>query len=141
MTDKQPLKTTEFAALLGVAERRARMIAGELEALGFNLETAQYGARLIPSGLAAAVRTARTEGRELAELRLDESMRPYLRPDRRDEETDPLDLLIEARAEASILREVVGELYKSLSQGSATYGYQAPANWSFLGIPDPRRGL
>jgi hypothetical protein len=135
------LRSTELAALLGVNERRARQILGELEALGFNLETAQYGARCVPAGLAAAVKLARTEGRELASLRVDDSLRSYLKADRQGAELDPLTLLVEGRAEVAVLREVVGALFQSLSQGSQRLGYKAPQSWAFIGVPDPRRGL
>lgn len=139
-TDK-PLRPPEFAALLGVKERRARLILGELEALGFNLEVAQHGARLIPAGLAGAVRAARARGHELPALRLDEGLAKYLRNDDQDEDLDPLALLIETRGEVAIMREVLGALYKSLASGSMRYGYVAPQNWDFLAVPDPKRGL
>lgn len=67
-------------------------------------------------------------------------MRRYLRPAAAPAD-DQLTDLLELRTEVGILREVLGELHKSLSQGSQRYGYQAPQNWGFLGLPDPRRGL
>lgn len=142
MDDAPALRASELAALLGVAERRSRQLLGELEALGFALETAEYGARRCPAGLAAAVKVARAEGRELASLRLDNSLKPYLRADRRDEaEFDPLTLLVESRAEVAILREVVGELLRALANGSQRLGFVAPTSWGFLGVPEVKRGL
>lgn len=141
MTDTQPLRTAEFASLLGVNERRARQLFGELEALGFNLETGPYGARMIPAGLAGAVRAARARGHELPALRLDESLAKYLRQGDESGDLDPLALLIETRGEVAVLREIIGTLHKSLSSGSTRYGYVAPADWSFLGVPDPKRGM
>ncbi len=139
--DTPPLRAAEFAALLGVNERRARQVLGELESLGFNLEVGPYGARLIPAGLAGAVRAARARGRELGALRLDESLSKYLRNDDQDDDLDVLALLIEARGEQAILREVVGALHRSLASGSMRLGYVAPNSWDFLGVPDPKRGL
>lgn len=136
-----PLRAAEFAAFLGVNERRARQIFGELEGLGFNLEVGTYGSRMIPSGLAGAVHAARARGRELAALRLDESLARYLKADDQDEDLDTLGLLIETRGEVAIMREVIGSLSRSLSSGSTRYGYVAPADWSFLALPDPKRGL
>ncbi len=141
MENAPALRASELAALLGVNERRSRQLLGELEALGFALETGQYGSRLCPAGLAAAVKVARAQGRELASLRLDESLRTYLKPDRLEPELDPLTLLIEGRTEVSIVREVLGELHRSLSGGSQRYGYAAPTSWAFLGVPEVKRGL
>lgn len=139
-TDK-PLRPSEFAAVLGVSERRARQVLGELEALGFDLEITQHGARLIPGGLAGAVRAARARGHELPALRLDEGLSKYLKNDDEGDDLDPLALLIEARGEQAILREVVGALHRSLASGSMRLGYVAPSSWDFLGVPDPKRGM
>lgn len=141
MTDNDFLRPSELAALLRVSERRARQILGELEALGFTLPVAPHGARMIPSGLAGAVRAARARGHELPALRLDESLARYLKNDDQDDDLDVLALLIEARGEQAVLREIIGALHKSLASGSMRLGYVAPADWSFLGVPDPKRGM
>lgn len=141
MTDNDFLRPPEFAALLRVSERRARQVLGKLEALGFNLPVAPHGARMIPGGLAGAVRAARARGHELPALRLDESLAKYLRQGDDGDDLDPLALLIEARGEVAVLREIVGALHRSLSSGSMRLGYVAPQNWDFLAVPDPKRGL
>ena len=113
---------------------------GELETLGFELETDYYGARLVPAAVVRAVRAARAEKRGLDTLRTDPTLRSFLKRSGRNEDVDALEALIEARGELAIMRELVGAMHQAL-QGLATpASYQEPS-WSFLDLPDPRLGL
>lgn len=134
------LRAPEFAALLGVNERRARQLLSELESAGFQLTTVQHGARAIPKPLAAAVRACRQAGLELTALRSRADLAPYLCPDAPLAEAEAVDLL-ELRTELAIVREILSATLNSLSSGSQKLGYTAPSDWGFLAVPDPRRGL
>ncbi len=138
--DNTLLKTSALASMWGVSERQARNVVATLEHIGFRLEVDNHGARQLALAVAAAVKATRQAGLELATLRDREDMKRYLRPDVSPAD-DPFTDLLELRTEVSILREVLGELHKSLGQGSQRYGYVAPQNWGFLGLPNPRRGL
>ena len=134
------LRPAELGAFLGLKERRTRTVLGELEALGFRLEAAAGGIRLCPPQVAAAVKAYRAQGRELAALRLDPSMTPYLQRDSRGAEPDPVDVLIFTACELSIVREAVGALSEALSTGASRNSYRA-LSFRNAGLPDPRQGL
>lgn len=138
--DDTLLKTNAVASMWGVSERQTRNIMSALEQLGFKLEVDFHGARMLPLAVAAATKAVRQAGLELASLRDREDMTRFLRPDAAPADDAFTDLL-ELRTEVSIVREVLGELTRSLSGGSRRYGYTAPTSWAFLGLPDPRRGL
>jgi hypothetical protein len=138
--DDTLLKTSALAAMWNVSERQSRNITAALEQLGFRLEVDFHGGRQLPLTVATAVKATRQAGLELSTLRDRPDLASYLRPDAAPAD-DPLTDLLELRAEVAILREVLGELHKSLSGGSQRYGFRAPVSWSFLGVPDPRRGL
>jgi len=135
------LRTAQLAPLWGVTDRRVRAILGELEGLGFLLETDEYGARRVPEALANAVKIARQAGRPLSTLRDREELRPYLPRDEREAPVDELSILIRASAELSILREAVGGLSQALEHARTTGANVHAVDWSWLGLPDARRGL
>lgn len=138
--DETLLKTAALASMWNVSERHARNIMTALEQLGFKLEVDFHGARQLPLAVAAATKAARQAGLELATLRDRDDLKPFFRPDTAPAD-DPLTDLVEVRCELAIVREVVGALHRSLAGGSQRFGYTPPQNWSFLGLPDPRKGL
>ena len=130
------LKPTELGAFLGLQPRQTRVVLGTLESLGYALVPAQQGVRLCPPGLAKAVKEARQAGRDLASLRVDPAMRPYLNRDVNAD--DPLERLIDLGGEVALLRETVGALCEALRCG----GPGAPRlDWRSLGVPDPYKEL
>lgn len=128
-------RAAQLATVWGVSDRRVRTILSELETHGFALGVADYGARHVPVELALAVQIARSKGQGLATLRDEPNLAPYLK--RGD---DPLTNLIELRTEVTILREVVGEVYRAMQLDSSNLSYR-PTDFKGLGVPDPRRGL
>lgn len=140
MSNDTLLKPSALASMWGVSERQTRNILAQLEHIGFRLEIDNHGARQLPLAVAAATKAVRQAGLELSSLQGREDLKRYVRPDAAPAD-DPLTDLLELRCEVSILREVLGELHKSLGQGSQRYGYQAPTSWAFLGLRNPRRGL
>lgn len=134
------LRPGELGAFLGVGERQTRKVLGELGALGFKLEVGTQGSRYCPPALAGAVKAARERGKELAVLRLDPALAPYLARDARGAEPDALDVLVFVAAEHAILREAVGSIADSVRQALPHMVGRTP-NWRSLGVPDPRNGL
>lgn len=134
------LRPSELGAFLGVGERQTRKVLGELEAYGFNLAVGQQGVRYCPPGLASAVKAARQRGKELAVLRLDPALSPYLARDARGAEPDSLDVLVFVAAEHAILREAVGAIADTIRTALPHMSGRTP-NWRSLGVPDPRNGL
>jgi hypothetical protein len=134
------LKPSALAPMWNISERQTRNVLAQLERLGFKLETDYHGGRQLPLTVATVVKAVRQAGLELSTLRDRPDMAPFLRPDAAPA-ADTLTDLLEMRAEVAILREVLAELHKSLSQGSQRLGYVAPQSWSFVGVPDPKRGL
>lgn len=134
------LKPSALAPMWNISERQTRNVLSQLEQLGFKLEIDYHGGRQLPLTVATAVKAVRQAGRELSTLRDRPGMAPFLRADAAPAE-DPLTDLVELRAEVAIIREVLGQLHKSLSGGSQRYGFQAPTSWSFIAAPDPKRGL
>lgn len=134
------LKPAEFAALLGVKPRRARQLLGELEALGFAFQPDMRGARLCPRPVAAAALSAHQARREIATLRLDPTLTPFLARDARGVEADALDVLIFVAGEHAILREAVGATADVVRTALPNMTHRMP-NYRSLGIPDPRNGL
>ena len=128
-------RPAQLAVFWGVKDRQVRTILSELEALGFLLEVHDYGARRIPVPLATAVQAARSKGVPLAELKGDPELRRYQR-----HEPDPLAEAIEVRTEVTILREVIGEVYRAMVLDTPSLSYRA-TDFKGLGVPDPRRGL
>lgn len=128
-------RPAQLAVLWAVKDRQVRTILSELETLGFVFETDDYGARRVPTSLALAVQGARSKGQALSALRDEPDLAPYLR--RGD---DPLANLIELRTEVTILREVVGEVYRAMQLDASSLSYR-PTDFKGLGVPDPRRGL
>ncbi len=102
------LKPTELGAFLGLQPRQAWVVLGTLESLGYALVPAQQGVRLCPPGLAATVKAVRREERDLASLRVDSALRPYLNRDVNID--DPLERLINLGGEVALPRETVGAL-------------------------------
>jgi hypothetical protein len=134
------LRPPQFASLLGLSERQARNVAGQLEALGFKLTPDSGGVRLIPPGLAAAVKIARQQKKDLAALRLDPAAARYLAPGAATDELDPLALLIHVATEVVICREVVGNMAVAMSTGVAAQSWK-PFSWTNAGLPDARTSL
>lgn len=134
------LKPAEFAALLGVKPRRARQVLGELEALGFSFQPDMRGARLCPRPVAAAALSAHQARREIATLRLDPTLTPFLARDARGVEPDPLDVLVFVAGEQAILRGAVGAIADVVRTALPNMAGRTP-NWRSLGVPDPRNGL
>lgn len=134
------LKPSELATFLGLQSRMTRKILGELEALGFTLPVGQQGTRMCPPGLAAAVKTARDQGKELASLLLDPALTPFLARDARGVEPDPLDVLVFATAEIGIVREAVAVMASALNVPSVRSAMR-PFSWTNASLPDPRNGL
>lgn len=128
-------RSAQLVALWGVSERRVRTILSELEALGFVLETDDYGARRVPIGLALAVQGARSRGQLLETLIGDLELAPYFK-----RAPDPLAEVIELRTEVTILREVIGEVYRAMILDTSSLSYRQ-TDFKGLGVPDPRRGL
>lgn len=134
------LRPAQLVGVWGVGERQVRKLLGELEALGFRLETDRDGARLCPPGLAAAVRTCRQAKKELSVLRLDPTAARYLAPSAIADELDPLALLIFVATEVSIIREVTATAANAMTTGAAASQIR-PFAWVNVGIPDPRHSL
>lgn len=130
------LRPSELAAFLGLKDRATRKVLGELEALGFKLEPAPGGVRLCAPQLAEAVKTARTAGQELAVLRLDPSLIPFLAQNGAGRELDPLDVLIFTATELAICREVIGTMANALTSS----GFR-PFSFKNASLPDPRLNL
>lgn len=128
-------RSAQLATVWGVSDRRVRTMLSELETLGFALEVDDYGARRVPVGLALAVQVVRSRGQALAALRGQPELAPYLKWD-----DDQLANLIELRTEVTILREVVGEVYRAMQLDTSSLSYR-PTDFKGLGVPDPRRGL
>ena len=134
------LRPAELGAFLGLRERQTRKVLGELEALGFKLETLPGGIRTCPPQVAAAAKAYRAQGRELAALRLDPSMTAYLNRDARGVEPDPLNILIFTATDLVICREAIGALSEALTTGASRNSYRA-LSYKNLALPDPRQGL
>lgn len=129
------LRTAQLATIWGLSDRSVRKIMGELTALGFVLEVDDYGARRVPEPLALSVAAYRTAGKTLAGLVGEPDLKRYLKHD-----SDPLSTAIELQTELHILREVVGEVCRSMQLDASPLAYVAP-DWRGLAVPDPRRGL
>ena len=130
----------DFAALMGVRPRRGRQILAELEAVGFKLEPDNRGARQVPRQVAEAAKAAHQAGRELASLRLNVALTPYLQRDVRGVEPDALDILIYTACEVAIVREAVAVLAEALTTGASRSSYR-DLSFKNAGLPDPRQGL
>ena len=130
----------DFAALMGVRPRRGRQILAELEAVGFRLEPDNRGARQVPRQVAEAAKAAHQAGRELASLRLNVALTPFLARDARGVEPDSLDVLIYTAVEVSIVREAIALLSEALSTGAQRSSYRA-LSFKNSSLPDPRQGL
>jgi hypothetical protein len=142
MSDSQNdfLRPPQVAALWGLSERQARNITAQVEALGFRLAPDSSGARLVPPGLAAAVRACRSGKRELSSLRLDPSLARYLTRGAASEELDTFELLLFVATEVSIIREVCAVATNALSVGAAATSYRR-FSFANAGLPDPRSSL
>ncbi len=128
-------RPAQLAVFWGVKDRQVRTILSELEVLGFALETDDYGARRIPVAVAMAVQAARSTSVPLAKLKGDPELAPYFK-----REPDPLAEVIELRTEVTILREVIGEVYRAMILDAPSLSYRQ-TDFKGLGVPDPRRGL
>lgn len=128
-------RAAQLAVVWGVSDRQVRRILSELETLGFVLEPDDYGTRRVPVSLALAVQGARSKGQALSTLTDNPDLASY-----RKRGDDALANLIELRTEVTILREVVGEVYRAIQQGASNLSYR-PMDFKGLGVPDPRRGL
>lgn len=128
-------RATQLAVVWGVSDRRVRTILSELETLGFELDPGDYGARRVPVDLALAVGVARSKGQALSTLTDNPDLASY-----RKRGDDALANLIELRTEVTILREVVGEVYRAMQLDTSNLSYR-PTDFKGLGVPDPRRGL
>lgn len=134
------VRPAEFASLLGVKPRRGRQLLGELEALGFVLQSDMRGARLCPRPVAAAALAAYQARRDMATLRLDAALGRYLSRDARGTEPDPLDVLVFVASEQAILRETIGAVADTVRTALPHRAHRMP-NFRSLGVPDPRNGL
>ena len=134
------LLPAQFAALMSVRERRGRQLLAELEALGFVLTPDNRGARQVPRQVAEAAKAAHQAGRDLASLRLNVALTPYLARDVRGVEPDSLDVLIYTAVEVSIVREAVAVLAEALTTGASRSSYRA-LSFRNASLPDPRQGL
>lgn len=139
MDENTVLKTSALSAMWGVSERQTRNILSQLEQFGFRLEVSNHGARELPLAVASAVKATRQAGLDLSTLRDREDLQRHLNPKAATD--DPLETLVDMRAEVAIIREILGALEQSLSGGSVRYGFSPPQNWGFLAVPSPRRGL
>lgn len=128
-------RAAQLAVVWGVSDRQVRRILAELETLGVDLEGDDYGARRVPIELALAVQVARSRGQLLATLQDAPELAPYFK-----REPDPLAEVIELRTEVTILREVVGEVYRAMILDAPSLSYRQ-MDFKGLGVPDPRRGL
>lgn len=128
-------RPTQLTVFWGVKDRQVRTILSELETLGFAVEVDDYGARCIPVAVAMAVQAARAKGVPLVELKGDPELAPYFK-----HAPDLLAELIELRTEVTILREVIGEIYRAMILDTSSLSYRA-TDFKGLGVPDPRRGL
>lgn len=128
------LKPSQAAALWGISDRGARYVLSELEALGAELQTDYYGARLLPERLANGVAAARKAGQPLETLLNEPELKRYFR-----READPLAELVELRAECAIMREMMGALWGSLQKGVSRP--PTDISWGYLALPDPRGKL
>ena len=133
------LRPSQFGNMLGVQPRRTAYILGQLEALGFELPTDLNSARLVHPDLAVAVKAARAEKRDLATLRADPDLRHFVLASERNQDLDPLELLITAHAELAIVRSSVAALASGL-RGIGSGDWQR-YGWRSLGLLDPRGGL
>jgi hypothetical protein len=123
------LNTNAFAALLDRSPRQAREIFAKLESLGFVVSKGLMGDRKIPEALAVAVRKTRDADKPLKSLVSDPSLTAY----RSKDEADPLQVLIQARADLSILRQGIAPIVGVLEQLSPNTVF----SWGERGLPDP----
>ncbi len=134
------LLPSQFASYMGVRERRGRQLLAELEAVGFVLTPDNRGARQVPRPVAEAAKAAHRAGKELASLRLNVALTPYLARDARGVEPSALDTLIFTAVEVAICREAVAVLAEALSTGAQRSSYRA-LSFRNASLPDPRQGL
>jgi hypothetical protein len=130
------LRAREFAQLLGVGERRARQVIGQLEGLGFRLQVDAFGARRVPEALAVAVREAREWGRPLSGLVHQVELEFWSGG---AQERRALEALVEVMGELAVLREVVGALAGAV-EAAGPFAFP-PIDWRWVGVPRPRTEL
>ncbi len=123
------ITSKELTTILGISARQARNIASRLETLGFNVQRGLFGERKIPEPVVEAVKVARKADKPLEALLGDPSLSSF----RSVNMVDPLQVLIEARADLSVLRQAVHPMV-SVLEGLPNVSF----NWSELGIPDPQ---
>ena len=137
--DNDLLKPSQLETMWNVQGRRVRQLLGELEAMGYQMTSDSYGARLCPRPLAEAVRDIRVKGEPLYRLHDRKELSSYHR--RPNEEAFEVYLmLVEARAELTVLREVVGRLWQLLQTQASPLTYRNP-DWKDAGLPDPKTDL
>lgn len=135
------LRPEQLSALWGIGERQVRKLLGELETLGFKVEAAERGVRLVSPGLAEAVRVCRSQKKELSTLLLDPAAARFLTPGGAADGLDPLAMLIYVSAELALLREVVGTAAGAMQTGAALAPLAPGFSFTNKGLPDPRRAL
>lgn len=129
--DTRTLTTSELVRLWTVSERTVRSTLARLETLGFSLERDPSGARLVPLALARAVQDVRLNGEPLESLR----SRTDLLPPPEVQDPTLFELMVEARASLSVLRETVNALAVRLED---TDPMRFSILWPNFALPDPR---
>ncbi len=126
------LNNSQFAQLLELSPRQAREISAKLESLGFTISRGLLGDRKIVLPLALAVKKARDADKPVKSLLSDASLTAF----RSSEEVDPLLILLQARADLSILRQGIAPIVAILREIEPNLSF----NPSDLGLPDPESG-
>lgn len=120
---------SQFAAFLDLSPRQARETSAKLESLGFTITRGLLGDRKIPQPLALAVKKARDADKPIKSLLGDPSLSAF----RSRDETDPLQVLLQSRADLSILRQAVAPIVDVLKQVSPDTAFR----WDEQGVPEP----
>lgn len=122
-----------LATELGISNRQATETFAKLESFGFRMQRNPFGGRKMPRALADALIAVRAAKRPLESLLDDPTLAGFRRP---DGPADSLALLIEARTDASVLRELIGKLIEGLESDGCQI--EPPEGWRGAGLDDPR---
>lgn len=124
-----------FAQLLDITPRAASELIGKLEGLGFKFGKDLFGGRKVPVALAHSVAELRRARKPLEALLSDprfSGLRGGAAPN------DALGLLIEARADYAVAREIVSQMISALERDGTPI--EPMAGWSNSGVSNPNGG-
>ena len=123
------INKNQIANLLEVTPRQASNICSRLESLGFNVTRGMLGDRRVPEPVVLALIQARKADRPFESLLADEKLVSY----RAKGEVDPLQVLVEARADLTILRQSIAPIVSVLENRFPEIRF----DWQTQGVPDP----